>query len=92
LRYCFVVDNTGEGDAQNVKITDKLSGNGKDNLDYKKSGFVVQNISNSCNCKAISDTSGTINDKNVTISIGELKGTSDASKQRACAYIESEIK
>ncbi len=92
LRYCFVIDNSGEGDAQNVKISDSLSSNNKDTLDYKKSGFIIQDINNDCDCKAITDSSGTISDKDVTIDIGDIKGTSDTSHSRACAYIELEIK
>ncbi len=92
LRYCFVVDNKGDGEATDVKIKDLLSNDGKDNLIYKKSGKIIQNINSDCNCQAITDTSGTIDNKEVTIDIGTLKPSSLAPQNaRACAYIEIEI-
>lgn len=91
IRYCFTVDNTGDGNADNVKVNDSLTGNGKDNLTYVKSGKVIQNIATSCDCAAISDTSGSISGTDVTINIGTLTGTSDTTHSRGCVYIEMTI-
>ncbi len=50
VRYCFTVDNTGAGDAENTTISDSLTGSGRDTLTYVRSGSVVQDISVACNC------------------------------------------
>jgi len=91
IRYCFTVDNTGEGNADNVTIDDSLVGLGRDNLTYVKSGGVVQSISTACDCPAITDTSGSISGTDVTISLGTITGTGDTDHSRACAYIEATI-
>ena len=94
LRYCFVVDNTGEGDADNVRVKDTLSLEGKDNLLYKKSGSMIQNINTECNCQsaAMDESKGSINGDDVTIIIGSVTGTSTTASSRGCAFIEAEIK
>ncbi len=91
IRYCFVVDNRGDGDALDVKIKDTLEGDNREKLIYKKSGSVIQSISQECDCAKIDTKNGTINDKEVEINIGTLKGTSNRAQSRACAYIEAEI-
>ena len=83
LRYCFVVDNNGTARAYDVKIKDSL----KDSLEYKKSGFTTQSNSIECDCLNISDESGSSSGSEVEINIGAL-----APLQRACAYIEIEVK
>ena len=92
IRYCFTVDNTGEGNADNVKINDSLAGNGKDNLMYVRSGKVIQDIATVCDCAAISDTSGSISGTDVTINVGTLTGTGATATSRGCAYIETTVK
>ena len=91
IRYCFVVDNSGEGDAQNVRIKDTLKSDNKDKLIYKKSGSIIQDISKECECAKIDTTNGSFSNDEVEIELGELKGTSNPSESRACAYIEVEI-
>jgi len=91
IRYCFTVDNTGEGDADNVTIDDSLTGSGKDNLTYVNSGRVIQSISTACDCPAIVDTSGSISGTDVTIDLGRITGTGATATSRACAYIETTI-
>jgi len=93
IRYCFTVDNTGEGNADNTKIDDSLTGNGKDNLIYVKSGSMIQDISNICDCTSTSmdDTKGSINGTDVIVNIGILSGTGVTATSRGCAYIEMTI-
>jgi uncharacterized repeat protein (TIGR01451 family) len=91
LRYCFTVDNTGEGDAQNATISDSLTGSGKDSLTYVRSGSVVQDISVVCSCSGLNATNGTISGRDVTIVIGDISGTNDTTHSRGCAYIEVTI-
>ena len=91
IRYCFRVDNTGEGSADNVTIDDSLTGSGRDNLTYVNSGRVIQSISTACDCPAITDTSGSISGTDVTISLGTITGTGAIATSRACAYIEATI-
>ncbi len=93
IRYCFTVDNTGEGNADNVKIDDSLTGNGKDNLTYLRSGSMIQDISTECDCTSTSmdDSKGTISGTDVTIDIGTLTGTGATATSRGCAYIEMKI-
>ena len=83
LRYCFVVDNSGDATAHDVVIKDTL----KSELEYKKSGFVLQSSRNECDCVDIDDESGTNSSGDVEIDIGLMSPDS-----RACAYIEVEIK
>jgi len=93
IRYCFKVDNTGEGNAKNSIIKDSLSGNGKDNLTYIKSGAMLQDISTNCDCKSSSmdDSKGSINGNNVQINLDEITGSHILQKSRACAYIETTV-
>jgi len=88
IRYCFTVDNTGEGNAENATISDSLTGNGKDYLSYLQSGSLVQDIAVACDCTAISTTNGTLSGSDVTITIGDINGTGDTTHSRGCAYIE----
>ena len=88
LRYCFTVDNTGASDANDAIIKDTLSENGKDNLNYVKSGIVVQDISTACDCANITDSNGTMSEDDVSIDIGTLTGTYDKTHSRGCGYIE----
>jgi len=83
LRYCFVVDNNGDATAHDVVIKDTL----KSDLEYKKSGFVLQSSLNECDCTDIDDESGTNSSGTVEIDIDLMSPDS-----RACAYIEVEIK
>ena len=83
LRYCFVVDNSGNASAHNVKIKDNINSD----LFYKKSGFIKQLATQECKCSEIDNESGTNNNGNISIDIGIL-----APKNRACAYIEVELK
>ena len=94
LRYCFTVDNTGEGNADNVKIKDTLSGEGRDNLIYKKSGSMIQNINTECDCQSsgMDESKGSINGDEVTIDIGTLTGTPTPANSRGCAFIELEVR
>ena len=91
IRYCMTVDNNGSGDAEDTTVGDKLSGNGKDNLSYVKSGSVVQDIADECNCSALSTTNGTISGTDVTVNIGDINGTNDTAHSRGCVYIETEL-
>jgi uncharacterized repeat protein (TIGR01451 family) len=91
IRYCFTVDNTGEGDAEDATVTDSLTGDGKDNLSYVRSGSLIQDISTACDCAAISTTNGTISGDEVTIVIGDINGTNDTVHSRGCAYIQTTI-
>ena len=91
IRYCFTVDNTGGGNADNVKVNDSLTGNGKDNLTYVNAGKIIQNIATACDCAAITDTSGSISGTDVTVNIGTLTGTMATATSRGCAYIEMTI-
>jgi len=91
IRYCFTVDNTGEGDAEDATITDSLIGNGKENLSYVQAGSLIQDIATACDCAAISTTNGTISGDDVTIVIGDINGTNDTSHSRGCAYIQTTI-
>ncbi|NKQ41671.1 MAG: lamin tail domain-containing protein [Sulfurovum sp.] len=91
IRYCFTVDNTGDGNAENAVINDTLTGSGRDNLTYVNAGFVLQNINTTCSCSTIADTSGSISGTNVTITIGDISGTGNVATSRACAYIEMSI-
>ncbi len=89
IRSCFVVDNTGEGTAEDVLINDTLTGEGKESLIYVKSGSLIQDIGVECDCANIDNSDGTISDREVSIAIGEIVNAStDSSKARACAYIE----
>ena len=93
IRYCFTVDNTGEGDADDVKIKDTLSGNGRENIDYKKGGSIIQDINTDCDCSSSMDESkASKSGDDVTIDIGTLTGTGTPATSRGCAYIEGEIK
>ena len=92
IRFCFTADNTGTGNADNVKIDDSLTGNGKDNLLYVNAGKVIQDIGIACNCAGIADTSGSLSGTDVTIDIGTLTGTAATATSRGCAYIEMTIK
>ena len=93
VRYCFTVDNTGGGDADNATIHDSLTGNGKDNLTYQESGYTIQNIAVACDCAALTNaSSGSISGTDVTINLGTITGTNDTTHSRGCAYIETEIK
>jgi len=91
VRYCFQVDNTGLVSATNVVLTEDFTTNNKDKLTYVKSGYVVQDISTSCNCASISNTSGSFSTPTVTINIGTLAGSTSPSTSRGCAYIEATI-
>ncbi len=91
IRYCFTVDNTGDGDAENATISDSLTGSGKDNLTYIQSGSLVQDIAVACDCAVISTTNGTLSGSDVTITIGDINGTDDTAHARGCAYIELRI-
>jgi len=90
IRYCFTVDNISLEDATGVVLTEDFTTTNKDKLTYVKSGKVIQNVSTSCDCAAISDTSGSFSTPTVTISIGTLNGA-DTSTSRGCAYIEATI-
>lgn len=88
IRYCFTVDNTGDGIAEDATVSDILTGGGRDKLQYSKSGSIVQDITNECNCSGISTTNGTISNKNITIDFGDINGTGDTVHSRGCGYIE----
>ncbi|MDY0195899.1 MAG: hypothetical protein RBR33_07550 [Sulfurovaceae bacterium] len=91
VRYCFTVDNTGLLDATSVILTEDFTTNNKDKLTYVNSGFVVQNITTSCDCAGITNTSGSFSTPTVTINIGTLTGSTSPSTSRGCAYIEATI-
>jgi len=91
LRYCFTVDNTGEGDAEDATVSDSLTGEGKEYLTYLQSGSLVQDISTACDCAGITATNGTVSGDDVTIVIGDINGTNDTAHSRGCAYIEITI-
>ena len=94
MRYCFRVDNNGNGSADNIKIKDTLSGDNKDNLTYKKSGSLIQSSNESCDCTSsrMNENTGSIDNNEVTIDIGTLTGSKvNAQSSRACAFIEVEI-
>jgi len=92
IRYCFRVDNTGEAAAENATVNDSLTGNGKDNLTYIKSGGIVQDINTACDCAALTDSGGTLSGTDVTINLGTITDqTSTPATARGCAYIEMTI-
>jgi uncharacterized repeat protein (TIGR01451 family) len=92
IRYCFTVDNTGAAAADNATVNDSLTGSGRDNLSYIKSGGIVQSINTPCDCGALNDTGGTISGTDVTINLGTITDQSSApSTARGCAYIEMTI-
>jgi len=92
IRYCFRVDNTGEAAAENATVNDSLTGNGKDNLTYIKSGGIVQDINTACDCAALTDSGGTLSGTDVTINLGTITDqTSTPATARGCAYIEMKI-
>jgi uncharacterized repeat protein (TIGR01451 family) len=91
IRYCFTVENTGGGDAEDATVQDSLTGDGKDNLTYVRSGSVVQDISTACYCAGLSATNGSISGNDVTIVIGDINGTNDTTHSRGCAYIDVTI-
>lgn len=93
IRYCFIVDNDGNANADNVKIYDNLKNDNKESLTYKKAGSLIQDASNDCDCLSsnMDESKGSINDRNVTIDIGTLTGVNDTSTSRGCAFIELEI-
>ena len=94
IRYCFKVDNTGEGNADNVKIKDTLSGNGRENINYIKGGSMIQDINSECDCQSSSmdENKASKSGDDVTIDIGTLTGTGTPATSRGCAFIEGEIK
>ena len=95
IRYCFVVDNSGNGTADDVKIKDTLSGDNKENLEYKKGGSLIQNSNDSCNCLSsnMDESKSSLNGDEVTIDIGSLNGSAITSQNsRGCAFIELEVK
>ncbi|WP_295421521.1 hypothetical protein, partial [Sulfurovum sp.] len=71
---------------------DSLTGTGKDNLTYVKSGSVVQDIATACDCAGLTATNGSISGTDVTINMGTLTGTNATATSRGCAYIEMTIK
>ena len=83
IRYCFTVDNNGEGSADDVNIKESLTGSNQEKLSYVKSGKTVQDLSETCDCKNISDSSGTIDGNEVNINSTLLEVN-----KRICAYIE----
>jgi len=93
IRYCFKVDNTGIGNADNVKIKDTLSGDGKENLTYKKGGSMIQSINSECDCQSSSmdESKASKSGDDVTIDIGTLTGNKAPNTSRGCAFIEAEI-
>ena len=93
IRYCFKVDNTGIGNADNVKIKDTLSGDGKENLTYKKGGSMIQSINSECDCQSSSmdESKASKSGDDVTIAIGTLTGNKAPNTSRGCAFIEAEI-
>jgi len=94
IRYCFVVDNSGNGIANDIKITDLLRGGNKESLEYKKGGSLIQNANEDCDCLSsnMDESTSSIDDDEVTIEIGSLNGSATTEQNaRACAFIELEI-
>lgn len=95
VRYCFVVDNSGYSQADDVKIKDSLSGDNKDDLDYIKGGALKQSSNDDCDClsSSMDESKSSINGSDVTIDIGSLNGSkTNTQNARACAFIEVEVK
>jgi len=95
IRYCFVVDNSGSGIADDIKIKDSLSGGNKENLEYKKGGSLIQSSNDNCDCLSsqMNESKSSINGDEVTINIGTLNGSQTTPQNaRGCAFIELEIK
>ena len=87
-RYCFEITNTDSSNIDNIVINDTLHSG----FVYKKSGRVIQSRFSSCNCSAITNTSGTASGSSVSIPVGTLTGGFFGfNTARACAYIEFEI-
>jgi len=87
VRYCFVVDNNGSADADNVTITDDFTADGKDNLTVVKAGYTVQANTTACDCTADGTDAGVAaGATNVTITVDPLNAG-----QRECAYIEATV-
>ena len=87
IRYCFEATNTGFSSVQNVNMNDVISSQ----LTYINSGYIKQNKNTSCNCKSITDTSGSISGNTVSINFGDLGGLFQSSTSRGCSYIETSI-
>ncbi len=95
IRYCFVVDNKGNANADDVTIKDLLSGENKENLEYIKGGSLIQSSNNDCNCldSNMDESKSSLNGDEVQITIGTLSGLEvDDQHSRGCAFIELEIK
>lgn len=92
VRYCFDINNTGSAIAHNVRLTEDLTLTNKDKLDYIQSGIILQDIG-TCDCKAITDTSGTPTASATAIAIPEVAtGIDIPSNKQACGYLEATIK
>ena len=92
VRYCFDINNTGSATAEKVRLTEDLTLTNKDNLDYVKSGISIQALG-TCDCAAITDTSGTATASATAIAIPEVAtGIDIPSSKQACGYLEATIK
>lgn len=92
VRYCFDIKNAGSVSADNVRLTEDLTVTNKDDLDYVKSGMIIQD-NGACDCAAITDTSGTSTASATTVYIPEdANGISIPSNKQACGYLEATIK
>jgi len=93
LRFCFVIDNNGVGDAEHATVREVLTGQGKENLRFITAAGQVQDISHECNCTNITNSATiTHSGDNIEIDLGDINGASDTSHSRGCAYIETTIK
>jgi len=92
VRYCFDINNTGSAIAQKVRLTEDLTVTNKDDLDYVKSGIIIQTIG-SCDCAGLTDTSGTAAASSTTVYIPDVAtGIDIPSSKQACGYLEATIK
>lgn len=92
VRYCFDINNTGSTTAQKVRLTEDLTVDNKDDLDYVKSGIIIQDIG-TCDCTALTDTSGTATASSTAVYIPEdANGIDIAANKQACGYLEAVVK
>ena len=92
VRYCFDIRNTGSETAQKVRLTEDLTVDNRDDLDYVKSGIIIQDIV-TCDCAALSDTSGTATASATAVYIPEdTNGIDVPANKQACGYLEATVK
>jgi len=91
VRYCFDINNTGSTTAEKVRLTEDLTVTNKDDLDYVKSGILIQDIG-TCDCASIADTSGTAASATIVHIPENENGINIEANKQACGYLEATVK